>query len=84
MDHSFYEWSEKADKAKEQGKGLKFLRYGKNLRYNSEGIYSYGAKIANLDLKQRTIQKLGCWSPASSKHYNYDARLLDTCYDFAR
>ena len=82
MDHTFYEWSEKAEKATEKGKALKFLRYGKNLRYNSEGIYSYGTKIAHLNLKQKTIQKMGYWSPTSSKHYNYAAHLLDICYDF--
>ena len=58
MDNNFYEWSEKAEKATEKGKVLKFDRYGKNLRYNSEGIYSYGTKIANIDLRQRTIQNL--------------------------
>ena len=82
MDHNFYEWSEKAEKATKKGKVLKFDRYGKNLRYNSEGIYSYGTKIANIDLRQRTIQKLGHWSPTSSKHYNCAARLLNTCCDF--
>ena len=82
MDHNFYEWSEKAEKATEKGKALKFDRYGKNLRYNSEGIYSYGTKIASLDLKQRMLQKLGYWSPTSSKHFNYVVHLLDICYDF--
>ena len=82
MDDNFYEFREKAEKAKEKGKGLKFLRYGKNLRYDSEGIYSYGTKIANLDLGRRTIQKLGYWSPTSSTHYNYAARMLDERYGF--
>ena len=82
MDTNFYEFSEKAEKATEKGKTLKFLQYGKHLRYNSEGIYSYGVKIANLDMRMRTIQKLGHWSPTSSKHYNYAARLFDICYDF--
>ena len=82
MDQNFYEWSEKAEEAKEKGKVLKFARYGKNLRYDSEGIYSYGSKIAHLDLKQKTIHKIGHWSCTSTKHYNYAARLLDICYDF--
>ena len=81
-DDNFYEFCEKAEKANEKGKGLRFLRYGKNLRYDSEGIYSYGAKIANLDLGRRTIQKLGYWSPTSSTHYNYAKRVLGECYDF--
>ena len=82
MDHNFYEFSEKAEKATEKGKVLKFLRYGRNLRYDSEGIYSYGTKIANLNMRMRTIQTLGHLSPTSSKHYNYTARLFDICYDF--
>ncbi len=91
MDHNFYEWSEKAEKATEKDIALKFEslpglqtkeRYGKNLRYNSEGIYSYGTKIASLDLRQRTIQKMGYWSPTTSKHFNYAAKLLDMCCDF--
>ena len=58
MDNNFYEWSEKAEKATEKGKVLKFDRYGKNLAYNSEAFYSYGTKSANIDLRQRTIQNL--------------------------
>ena len=77
VDDNFYEFCEKAEKAKEKGKGLKLPRYEKNLRYDSEGIYSYGTKIANLDLGRRTIQKFGYWSPTSSKHYNYAKRMLD-------
>ncbi len=79
MDHSFHEWSEKAEKATEKGKSL---RYAKNLRYNTNGIYSYGTKIANLDLKQKTIETFGYWSPTSSKHFNYAVRLLNICCDF--
>ena len=82
MDHNFYEWSEEAEKATEKSKILKFPRYGKNLRYNSEGIYSYGSTIAHLDLKQKTIHKLGYRSRTSSKHYNYATHMLDICYDF--
>ena len=58
------------------------MRYGKNLRYNSEGIYSYGTKTAHIDLRQRTMQRLGYWSPTTSKHFNYAAHLLDIYYDF--
>ena len=82
MEHNFYEWSEKAEEAKEKGKVLKFDRYGKNLRYDSEGIYSYGSKIAHLDLKQKTIHKIGHWSCTSTRHYNYAALKLDMCYGF--
>ena len=81
-DDNFYAFCEKAEKAKEKGKGLKFLHHGKNLRYDSEGIYNYGTKIANLDLGRRTTQKLGYWSPTSTTHYNYAKRMLGERYDF--
>ena len=79
---SYAEFCDKATKATEGTRGLKFPRYGKNLRYNSEGIYSYGAKIANLDLREKTIQRIGYWSQTSSKHYNYAGTLLNICYNF--
>ena len=59
MNHMFNEFCEKADKAKEKGKGLKFLRYGKNLRYNSGGIYCCNTKIANFDFNNRTTERIG-------------------------
>ncbi len=37
------------------------MQYGKNLKYNSEWIYSYNTEIANLDLGYRTIQKRRYW-----------------------
>ena len=79
---SYAEFCDKATKATEGTRGLKFPRYGTNLRYNSEGIYSYGAKIANLDLREKTIQRIGYWSQTSSKHYNYAGTLLNICYNF--
>ena len=82
FDDSYEEFCDKANKAAEVDKGLKFPRYGKNLRFNSVGVYSYGAKIANLDLGEKTIQRLGYWSPTTSKHYNYAGRVLDENYNF--
>ncbi len=71
----------KTGQAKEKNKGFQFLRYRKNLICDSEGIYSYGAKISNLDLGRRTSQNLDYWSPTSSKHLNYTGRMLKVCYD---
>ena len=65
-----------------KGKGLKFNRYGKNLRYNSEGIYSYNTKIADLNFCFRSVSKRGSYSMTSNKHYNYALRMLEMCYDF--
>ncbi len=61
---------------------MKFLRYGNNLRYDSEGIYSFWAEITNLDLGRRTTQKIGYWSPTGSTHENYAKRTLQKRYDF--
>ena len=82
FDDSYEEFCDKANKAAEVNKGLKFPRYGKNLRFNSVGVYSYGAKIATLDLGEKTIQRLGYWSPTTSKHYNYAGRVLEEHYNF--
>jgi hypothetical protein len=82
MDDSFKEFYDKAEQAKLKGKGLKMPKYCKNLRYNSEGIYSYNTKIADLNFAFKTISKRGHWNPTSSKHYNYAKRMLEICYDF--
>ena len=82
MGDNYYEFCQSAEKAKENGRCLTFFRYRKKLRYDSEGIYSYGSKIARLDLKQRTIQQLGYCSPMSNKHYIYAAHVFNICYDF--
>jgi hypothetical protein len=78
----FFDFRVMAEKATEKGKGLKFPKYTKNLRYNSEGIYSYNVKIANLNCMNRSIQKRGYWSPTTTKHFNYAKRILNLCYDF--
>jgi len=78
----FFDFRVMAEKATEKGKGLKFPKYTKNLRYNSEGIYSYNVKIANLDIINRTIQKRGYWSQTTTKHYNYAKYVLNLCYGF--
>ena len=75
---SYEEFRENAEK----GKKKKFQRYNKNLRYDDEGIYSYNTKIANLDFRSKTVQKIGYWSPTSSRHYNYAMSILGSAYDF--
>ena len=83
MDRTFEEFYDAALEATRKGKGLKMNRYGTNLRYNSEGVYSYNTKTADLDWNLRKISKRGTWSKTSSKHYNYAKSMLETCYDFA-
>ncbi len=75
-------FSKNVERAKERGTGLKFLRYGKNLKYESEKIYKHRTEIAKLDFNNRTVQKIGYWSPTSSKHYNYATSVLSAAYNF--
>ena len=78
----FIDFKREAEQATEKREVLKFQRYTKNLKYNSEGIYSRNVKIANLDIRNRTIQKRGYWSQTTTKHYNYAKRVLNLCYGF--
>ena len=65
-----------------QGKRLKFTHFTLNLRYDSDGIYSYTTKIAELNLEDKTIKKLGWWSKTTSRHYNWTKKYLQKQYDF--
>ena len=78
----FFDFRMMMERATEKGKVLKFPRYTKNPRYNSEGIYSYNEKIANLNCTNRTSQKRGYWSKTTTKHYNYAKHILKLCYGF--
>jgi hypothetical protein len=69
-------------RATERGRKLKFPKYEKNLRYDLDGIYSYGTQIAELNMLDRTIHSLGKWSHTSTKHYNYAKHLLQDSYNF--
>ena len=84
FDDSYAEFCDKAAKAAEIKKGLTLPRYSKRLRFHSESVDSYGAKIANLDLSEKSIQRLGYWSPTTSKHYNYAGKLLEERYNFVQ
>ena len=79
---SYEEFRDKAEQATANQKGLKFPRYSENLRLNSEGVWSYGAKIAQLDLDEKSIQRRGYWSSASSTHYHYVKNMLGSNYSF--
>ena len=65
-----------------KGKKEKFLRYCKNLRYDSFFVYSYDTAVIKLNWKHRTAQRLGKWSKTTSTHMNYAIRMLSLCYDF--
>ena len=65
-----------------KGKKDKFLRYVKNLRYDSFFVYSYDTEVIKLNWKHRTAQRLGKWSKTTSTHMNYAIRMLTISYDF--
>ena len=69
-------------KTTEKGRKMKVLRQEKNLRYDLHGIYSYGTQIAELDMRHRTIHKLGKWSRTSTKHYNSAKHILHISFQF--
>jgi hypothetical protein len=59
-----------------------FERYTKNLRYDDEGVYSYGTKVIELDWIKLTAKRLGRWSPTTSRHQNYAIGDLATDWGF--
>ena len=65
-----------------KGKKEKFLRYVKNMQYDSFFVYSYDVPVIQLNLKDRTAKRLGKWSPTTSTHMNYAIRMLTISYDF--
>ena len=77
MDQHYDDFFERAQTATDNGKLMKLPRFQNNFKYDFDGLYTYGTKIAHLDLPRRTIEKLGKWSVTSSTHYNYTRRLLE-------
>ena len=65
-----------------KGKKLQFLRYCKNLRYDSFYVYSYSTAVIQLNWRERTAKRLGKWSKTTSTHMNYSIKMLIMCYDF--
>ena len=57
---------------------IKFPRYRKQLRFDENGVYSYGTKIAHLDAPHRTVRRIG----ESTEHYNYAKHYLAEKYGF--
>ena len=72
-----------ANEATHRGKRLRLPFCQKNLRYDSEGLYSYGTRIADIDLAHRTITRLGHFSRTSSRQYNRTVKYLQETYDFS-
>ena len=65
-----------------KNKKEKFLRYCKNLRYDSFFVYSYDTAVIKLNWKHKTALRLGRWSRTTSTHMNYSIRMLEMCYNF--
>ena len=82
MVDSYEEFRKSAESATKNGTSFIFFKYSKNLRYDTVGVYSYGSKIAHIDLKQKTIQKIGPLAPLHNHHYIYAKHMFQICYDF--
>lgn len=54
----------------------KFIKYRKNLAYDDNFVYSYKTKVAEIDIKNFTLWRLGYWSKTTSKHINYAGKEL--------
>ncbi len=65
-----------------KGKKEKFLRFCKNLRYDSFLFTGYDTAVIKLNWRHRTAQRLGKWSKTTSTHMNYSIHMLTICYDF--
>jgi hypothetical protein len=65
-----------------KSKKEKFLRYVKNLRYDSFFVYSYDTAVIKLNWKRKTALRLGKWSRTTSTHMNYAIHMLTICYNF--
>ncbi len=63
MVDSYEEFRKSEESATQNGTSFTFFKYSKNLRYDAVGVYSYASKIAHIDLKHRTIQKIGLLVP---------------------
>ena len=82
MVDSYEEFRKSAESATKNGTSFIFFKYSKNLRYDAVGVYSYGSTIAYIDLKQKTIQKIGLLAPLYNDHYIYATHMFKMCYDF--
>ena len=65
-----------------KNKKSKFIRYCKNLRYDSFFVYSYDTAVIQLNWRKQTAKRLGKWSKTTSTHMNYAIRMLEMCYSF--
>ena len=83
MVDSYGEFRKSAESATKNGTRFTFFKNNKNLRYDAVGVYSYGSKIAHIDLKQKTIQKIEPLAPLYSDHYIYAKHMFRICYDFS-
>ena len=85
MGDNYDEFCKSAESATKNGTSFTFFKYSKNLRYDAVGVYSYGSKIAHIDLKQKTIQKIGPFigllEHLHNHHYIYAKHMFQICYD---
>ena len=54
-----------------KGKTTTFPKCTNNLSLDDEGIYSYGAKVIEIDWFRGTVKRLGRWSVTTSRHQGY-------------
>lgn len=67
-------------KRKKYSKGIRgtkrsLPKYKDNLKVDDDFIYSYGTKVGQFMHQSDQVLVLGYWSPTTSKHINYVAKL---------
>ena len=64
------------------GETTPFPKYTKNLTFDDEGVYSYGAKVVEIEWFRGTLKRIGSGSRTTSKHQNYAIETLKADWDF--
>ena len=55
---------------------LSWTLYGRYLKWNKVGVYSYNTKVIEINWERATAKRLGKWSPTTSRHMNYAMQKL--------
>ncbi len=71
-----------AVKGEPSGKRIKFLQYRKNLNFGLFFVYSYGVEVIQMNWKEKTVKRLGKWTPTTSRHMNYAITFLNEEFNF--
>ena len=64
------------------GETTPFPKYTNNLSFDDEGVYSYGAKVVEIEWFRGTLKRIGIGSRTTSKHQTYAIETLKADWGF--